>query len=400
MVTTVANRINWVSLGVAYLAVWILFDRLSFPVRRDELHFWPTALRFSQSAIPRLDFLRDYGEMATPLPFIVWGWIERLLGAGVTAGRHLNFALSLAMALTVASGRRGKEWHAALAAAGLLACPYFLGTSVHLYTDIMAAFFAVSGVALHLQRRYVWSAVAFILGISSRQVIVAFPIALLAFELLNAGRTTGLKPGATVAASAPSTWALIAPLVAALSFMGWVLWFRGVAPPSELDAQAALVGGSRAWHLEYSLFFLTTIGLYFVLPELLLFGAVARPLFRGPLLPFVAAVVLLIAFVVFPPLENPVTPSLGLADLVFRRVLPDVWRVALYFGLAAAALLRFLREPLPLLVTCANAMVLAGGNFAWEKYGVPTLAVLWYLKSRQEISGTARKPFLKAYATA
>jgi hypothetical protein len=180
--------------------------------------------------------------------------------------------------------------------------------------------------------------------------------------------------------------------VAASSLLGWVLLFGGFGPRPEVEAQAALIGASPAWHPEHTLFFLTTIGLYFVIPELVLFGSgkgavrFVRDLFRDRLYLAVAvSLLMLMGFVVFPPLENPMIPTFGLSDVAIRRVLSDPWRVGLYWVLATGAVLRFLRAPLPLLVMCASAAVLVGTSFGWEKYAVPALVVLWYLKSRQEI---------------
>ena len=108
-----------------------------------------------------------------------------------------------------------------------------------------------------------------------------------------------------------------------------------------------------------------------------------------------AAAVVLAVFVAFPPLLNQAPfPSFGYTDRLIRGLMGDPWRVTLYCALAALAVIRFLREPLAFLLICTNAAILCKAHTAWEKYAIPALVVLWYLKSRGEISGQVRVGWL------
>lgn len=371
---------GWIAVAIVYLAAWIVFDRLAFPVQRDEADFWATTLQFSRDALPSVALLRDYGDLNTPLPFVFWGWLEHFWGGGIVVGRHLNFILSVAVVLFVVSGSPGREQHAALAAAGLLAFPYFLGTSTHLYTDIPMTFFVIAGVAFHLRRRYFFSAVALILAISTRQFAVAFALALLACELSN-WRATGKRP----------TKALVSTTIAAASLLGWFAFFGDFGPATSLRSQNLDVTSTFVVHPSYGLFSLSLVGLYFVVPELLLFRGAGM---RGAGLSWRdlgVAAALIVAFVAFPPILNQAPfPSFGYMDRLIRSLIGDPYRVALYCALAVLAVIRFLRERLPLLLICMNAAVLCKAHTAWEKYAIPVLVVLWYLKSRDEISGNVR----------
>jgi len=53
---------------------------LRFPLDCDETHFWRHSLLFSHSPIPDLNTLRDYDELSTPLPFVIFGQIKRIFG--------------------------------------------------------------------------------------------------------------------------------------------------------------------------------------------------------------------------------------------------------------------------------------------------------------------------------
>jgi len=75
-----------ITLVLAYVALYYAMDRLTFEIRKDEIHFWSTSERFSEGLIPSLDLLRSYNERNTPLPFLAFGLLEYLFHAGVWAG--------------------------------------------------------------------------------------------------------------------------------------------------------------------------------------------------------------------------------------------------------------------------------------------------------------------------
>lgn len=193
------------------------------------------------------------------------------------------------------------EMRSILSALGLLLCPYYLFSSGYLYTDIIACFFAFLGFWYYSHNRHFLSGVAFVLGIASRQFILAFPLALAVYELTAALRfspflslftknKTPLIKGESQQLSAVSFGKIsirtprkrnskmhihwLAPLVAALSILGWILLFKGLAPASALETKNSLESQLSLWMIEpqNGLYSLTVVGLYFVIPEFILFG--------------------------------------------------------------------------------------------------------------------------------
>ena len=220
------NRLVFITaVIVIYTALFIALDGLRFEIGKDEKHFWPTSIEFSQRLIPTIDQLRSYDELNTPLPFVLFGALERVFGGGVFAGRLLNLTLSFAILLLVGWGRPN-DWRPVLAAIGLLCCPYYLGASGYLYTDMIAVFFVVVGLWLHHRSRYIAAGVCFALGIASRQYMVAFPVAAATYEFVCSIRTTN-RP----------RLAWIAPGIAALTLLGWIWLFGGLAPAGALTKQ-------------------------------------------------------------------------------------------------------------------------------------------------------------------
>lgn len=367
-----ARGLTWGLLAAGFVLAWLFFDRLGFPVERDELRFWPTSLRFSQSWIPPLELLRDYGELNTPLPFLLWGWLERAFHGGIEVGRYLNLFVSFVTACIVAGVRRDAGWASTFAAAGLLAFPYYLGTATHLYTDVLATFFGVLGVHLHLNRRYAWALLVFALGIATRQYVVAFPAALFLYELSSKEKIRWMMPA-----------------LACTTLLGWIAFFGGFGPPGEVAKQAVATASPLTLHIESALFFLSVIGLYFVIPERLLFSL---PAARRGWWHLGSAIVVVAGFALFPPLGNQViTETMGYTDKAVRLVLPDFARMLLYCALALLAAWRFLREPLPLLFLAMHVLMMLKAHVAWEKYALPLLAVLWYLRAHGYLSGSPRR---------
>ncbi len=126
---------------------------LRFPLDRDENHFWPTSLQFSHSLIPELRTLRDYGDLNTPLPFLIFGQIQRIFGHGLVLSRYFNLTLSAGLVVIIGCMHGRPTRTSALSALGLLLFPYYLGTATHAYTDILAAFLSTVGIWMHLRRQ-------------------------------------------------------------------------------------------------------------------------------------------------------------------------------------------------------------------------------------------------------
>jgi len=219
-----------------------------------------------------------------------------------------------------------------------------------------------------------------IIGIACRQYIVAFPVALFARELVVQVRLRRFALSS----------AFIAPAIAAVSLAGWYVFFGGFAPKIALHAQNLTAG---RFYPEHGLYFLTCIGLYFVVLECILFRSVAGLLAPG-LWALAIAVVLAVLSLVFPPIENinPPVPTMGYLDIAARAVLPTPARLALYWALATLACLRLRPFSTGGLMLYANAALLACAHLAWDKYALPMVATLWLLKSADRLDEVELAP--------
>jgi len=358
-------------------------DWLRFPLDRDESHFWPTSLQFSHSLIPDLATLRDYGELNTPLPFLIFGQIQRLFGHGLVLSRYFNLTLSAALVVLIGCVHGRPTRTSTLSALGLILFPYYLGVATHVYTDILAAFLATVGIWYHLRRRYAAAALCWTLAIASRQYMVAFPVGVAAYELIASAKESGRWRFAWRA-----SW--LWPLAAASTLVAWISFFGGFGPVAEISSQHISTVAVDRFFVDHALYFLACIGAYYCLPEAILFGLTsprspespARWRLRG-----VLAILLGPAFVAFPPLLNVGfgvgVPSMGYLDIAARWMLNDYSRVLLFYALALWAVVRFAtpRNTLPVWLLIANALVMTKAHIAWDKYALPMLCVLWLLRA-------------------
>lgn len=374
---------------------------LAFPLYQDESHYWPMAQRFAREPIPSLALLRDYPQLSTPLVFMIWGWLEAALHGGVRAGRALDAAVSFGIVAAIALFARGEPARRMLACVGLLLFPYFLGVAVHLYPDTIASAFVLAGVMLHVRGRVWMSALAFALAISCRQFMVAFPAALALWEMARAIRGAGgsgpssqslLRSGVR-GVSSP---AFVAPAISCLALVGWMIFFGGFGPPSEIAKQS--VSSANAWTIypQYALYTLACLGAFYVVPERVLLLRRREPIVPAPAVAIGIAVACGVLFVVFPPLrnENYGIASFGYFDRAVRAATGNTdWvRMVIYAALATLCVWRFARPSLASCVVLVHAVLMMKVNVAWDKYQVPVLVVLWFLAADADRARSADHP--------
>jgi len=137
----------------------------------------------------------------------------------------------------------------------------------------------------------------------------------------------------------------------------------------------------------HALYFLTCIGLYYCLPEMVLFRqkpiSVAQQ--ADVFLVILLSMGLAGTFILFPPVRNVnyFTPRMGFLDIAANRILGQDARVVLFYFLALWAVVRFVkpRNTITGWLLITNALVMAKAQIAWDKYALPIIAVLWLLQA-------------------
>ena len=362
------------SVVIAYLG------GLDFPFYRDEIDYWDQTLEFIADWPPSLESLRSYGEPMTPLSFLYWGAVELAFGGGAAGLRISCLILSVATLLIIVRRRHTPGRRALLCAIGLLVCPYWVGLSIVIYTDMPAVFLVVLGLWLYSRGQANASAAAFILSIATRQYMVTIPAALLAAELAPA-----------IFSGAPWRWNRVIPLgVSVLSLLGWVVFFGGLGPKPSLDVYPAHTAALLDVTLLYAPYLLSCVGVYFVIPEFLLFRRWREPWpFELSRRNLVVGGVLVVAFAAFGPPEYPMGPL----NRAFIMVLPpeswgmssEVARTLLFAGLAWLTCARFRHFDVVFWLILSRALMMTVVWAGWEKYHLVLLASLWYLRAISDL---------------
>ena len=341
----------------------------------DEPHFWETSLSFSDSLIPSIDAIKNYRDLNTPLPFMMFGAVEYFFHLDVFGGRLLNLILSIVMALIIGWPSKDKKRTSILCLIGLFICPYFLICSGRLYTDIIACFWVLLGFVAYVRDRHLLSSIAFILGIASRQFMLAFPAAIATYELILA--LNRIKN--TRRFDLTSQWRWIAPSIAACTIFGWIYLFKGLAPATGIEELAPTVQ-KTTWAIQpnRAVYFLSFTTIYIVIPELILFRpwAKIRSLWSHKRRIAYIAAGLLIYCIVFPPEINSSGMFTPFLDLLHYDFLKSV----LFYVLALIACIRFCEPNLMQICILFHCIIMMKAHY-WSKYVLPLSVVFWYLKS-------------------
>ncbi|MEO0533198.1 MAG: hypothetical protein AAF215_04955 [Cyanobacteria bacterium P01_A01_bin.123] len=364
------------SIAVIYITLVAWLNFLQGPTWWDEKHFWETSLTFSDRLVPSINDLRDYGELNTPLPFIIFGALEYFFHQGIFAGRLLNLILSLSMVFIIGWPARGKGGRAILCLIGLFLCPYYLWLSGRLYTEMITSFWVMMGFVAYVRNRHFLSCVAFILAIASRQYMLAFPVAIMAYELMVAILKIIRRRGIILV----EPWRWLAPLIASASILGWFYLFGGLAPATGITVRDTPELQETIWAVTPGgiINFLSFVGVYIVIPEFILFQPQNRlqalkPKWRKVIC---IAVILLLFLLVFPPLFG----GSGNINKLARLLPYDILKLIFYYCLSLLACIRFSQPDLISTVVLFNSLVMMKAH-SWDRYILPLVIVFWYLKS-------------------
>ncbi|MGP1383976.1 MAG: hypothetical protein ACTS2F_10485 [Thainema sp.] len=357
------------------MALLIWLDLLQGGYWRDERHFWETSLSFSDRILPTLEQLRNYEELNTPLPFIIFGALEYLFQQGIFLGRLLNLGLSLAISLIIGWPKPGKPY-ALFCLIGLWLCPYYFWLSGRLYTELITCFWIVLGLMAYIRDRTFLSGIAFILAIASRQYALAFPLAIFTYEFGLAMKTAIASSQIRLA----DQWKWLAPLVAVLSIGVWLYLFQGLAPETAIEIRATPEVQQTFWAVRPGqvVNFMAFTGLYVVIPENLIFiGLLRQNQFAMPIRKGIGvAIALLVYVLIFPPSLVGDGPLMKVIALLPQGAIA----VAVLYGLALIACLRFSRLNLITLIWLFNCLIMIKA-FPLDRYVLLFAVAFWYLKS-------------------
>lgn len=351
----------------------------SAPPLRDETHYWPSSEFLTSGGWPSQEKLRSYGELCTPLSLMLFGWAANVTGGGLPAARYFSLGAVCSTLVLFVLLARGPDRRVLPAALCVLAFPYFLGVGIHIYPDSFAILFTLLGLAL-FQRDRPWIGAAFFaLAISCRQYMVAFPVGLALWEIVELIRVHPARVRAAL-----QTSKVLAGASAALVLVAWIIFWGGFGPPGEVRRQAVSTAQNASlFYPQYALYGLACLGLYFVLPRWVLFSR--RLDWRAIVSARALALLLVIAvtFALAPPQDNVhyEIDNMGYFDRMIRAAVGahSFSRLFILGAFAWIALLCFWNWSLASVLVLVHLLMLSKAHIAWDKYELPMLLCLWFL---------------------
>ncbi|XWW43955.1 hypothetical protein JYG30_14290 [Fibrella sp. USSR17] len=365
------------------LGLYLATNGLTHPIYNDEVHFWNASMLFAYTGWPTSTLLFSYGELNTPLPFMVFGWVENLFHGKIPGGRLVNLCCGMALLLLIAYTGRQRPRLAGLAVLGLVMNPYLYVTSLCLYTDCIPILLVLLGLFAYSRGWYGPMALAFSLAICGRQFMVVFPAGILIWEGM-AGLRTVLRTRRL-----PSTgvlWLLGANVLACCTLLAWRLFWGDWAQPFEVANQSI---ATKKWHPEFGFYALACVGLYFALPIELL-QLVAKPLRKHipaalplrTLLMLTGAVAVLYSLFSIVPGRDVI--DMGPLERVLNRLLgsnsyAQPIKQVVYAALTLVALRRFKLNSLQGIWLLLQVVLWAKSHVGWDKYTYPLVVAYWFM---------------------
>jgi hypothetical protein len=383
------QRKLYASLVVLSVFVFVFFlkERFTVSLYQDEFHYLPTAVFFSEEPIPSLDLLKSYNELNTPIPFILGGWVVRLFGENIQHLRLLTFFVSFALLMLFIWNSPADSRRFWLCLAGLMIFPNYYLCSVYYYTDIFAMFFVLGGIIAYLKRAHLAGFLLFSAAICCRQYMLAFPAAVVAFEIVQKFKLASDFKSFLRDAFQDNTWIFYAASI--LSIVPWVLLWHGPAPAPVMAEQHYDSDKLIQYNFGYVLYSSVVIAVYYVIPEMVFSGKIKQLLTYPKKYPkpFSICLIIVAALVVFFPAKqahNPyfTWPYLGYVDQALMSVGVTGFVKQLVFGLLMLiTLMRFAIPKINLAswMVLVNVLLLGKAQLSWDKYSLPLIMGLWFL---------------------
>lgn len=352
---------------------------------RDEWHFFETTIRFSKQIVPSLNLLKNYAELNTPLPFIIGGWWANIFGQNIQTLRILTFLLSFFVTNLFIWQSRVSLNKTLICILGLWLFPNYYLCTVYYYTDIFAITAMLLGIIAYLHQRHFFSGLFFIAAICCRQYMIAFPVAIIAYECWGVWiKTNGIFLTINkLLQRRYLTWYVLA----CFSLIPWLILWSGFAPAAEMTRQYYDHISTYKW--GFVLYASAVVAVYYVIPETIFsrnFRYYLSYPRQNPYL-FLIFLVLISTIVVWYPAKQTQNayfnlPYLGNVDLGLMTVgIKGIFKQITFGLLMLISLMRFVKLDANLggWVFVVNTLLLGKAQLSWDKYSLPTAVVLWFL---------------------
>lgn len=186
---TMMNKIKsyhiWFAFSLISLTL-IGIVSLRLPFRGDERHIVETIRLFANNF--NFETIKDYPEVTPPFFFLFYALWAKVFSASTESLRILTLIISFItwqLVYYLFESFTKKKFHALLLSVVVIANPYFFGTSVFVFTDMLTIMLILAAVISLIKNRLYLFIILTAFAILCRQYAVVIPAAIIFYSFLN-----------------------------------------------------------------------------------------------------------------------------------------------------------------------------------------------------------------------
>ena len=175
----------WIAFSLIALTTIGIFS-LKLPFRGDERHIVETIKIFADNF--NLNIIKDYPEVTPPFFFMFYALWAKIFGASTESLRILTLIISFItwqLVYYLFGLFTQKKYHALLLSTLVITNPYFFGTSVFVFTDMLTIMLSLAAIISFMKNKTILFIIFAALAILCRQYAVIIPISVSLYSLLN-----------------------------------------------------------------------------------------------------------------------------------------------------------------------------------------------------------------------
>lgn len=186
---TMMNKIKsyhiWFAFSLISLTL-IGIVSLRLPFRGDERHIVETIRLFENNF--NFETIKDYPEVTPPFFFLFYALWAKVFSASTESLRILTLVISFItwqLVYYLFESFTKKKFHALLLSVVVIANPYFFGTSVFVFTDMLTILLILAAVISLIKSRLYLFIILTAFAILCRQYAVVIPVTVIFYSFLN-----------------------------------------------------------------------------------------------------------------------------------------------------------------------------------------------------------------------
>lgn len=246
---------------VLFLLVVLGFWGLNRGYWGDESHFVETIRTFSSSTF--FNSIKDYPEVTTPLPYLIYSWWGKLFGLNLPDLRLLTLIISASFFILIFHFFKAclkEEKSALILSVILLINPYMWGLSIFVFTDMITLLFIYLSLFMISKEKVGPGAVILGLAVLSRQYSVIFILAVWLFLLIRLIKEGERKKFFTFTGFS---------ILSLIPYLLLILIWKGLSPPAGINK--FIPDTSLHWNTNTFITYVTFLAIY-ILPIIIIAG--------------------------------------------------------------------------------------------------------------------------------